>query len=606
GKTAFSRLMNGTGGITVYDTICGNIYQDIFGQSVFAGKGLIDIDVFYQVLKYAFPDETVLSHDILEGGFLRCGFLSDIEITDGCPSNFNGWSKRLHRWIRGDFQNIKWIFGRIPVKNGTEDNPLPYAQKFFITDNVVRERAAASPLFLFFSCMIKPEFAWLFVTAAVLSAFSANLYSASKSLFVGGFQMLSRKYYSDVATDTLHELKKGVFSVLTSFYTSCLIVDALARGLFRVFISKKHLLEWVTAADFENNKDPDLLQTVFNQGICVIAAALLFIFGNMPMIIYGLIIISSPFVSFYVSRKKIRNPIEIGEKERTKLLSYAAESWRYYAENCTEDENWLPPDNIQESPVKSVAHRTSPTNIGLYLLSVLAASDFGFIDMEETVKRVEDTLTTVEKLEKYHGNLLNWYDTQSLATLQPKYCSTVDSGNFLCCIHALKNGLTVKGVSPELIKRIDRIENSADLAVLYDNERKLFHIGYDLSKKQLSESYYDLLMSEARATSYYAIAKCRIDKKHWGKLGRTLAKLDNYTGSVSWTGTMFEYFMPQIFLPVYKDTLSYEALRFCLYCQRKRGIKLSKPWGCSESAYYAFDNQLNYQYKAHGIQKLGL
>lgn len=301
---------------------------------------------------------------------------------------------------------------------------------------------------------------------------------------------------------------------------------------------------------------------------------------------------------------------QLNASQRENLNRWAALMWRFYEDFCTEQEHFLPPDNMQQAPVYKIAHRTSPTNIGFYLLSCLAARDLHFMDSCALATRIENTLATVEKLPKYHGNLYNWYDTQTLAILQPAFVSCVDSGNFVGLLVALKEGL--KEYRKEdaridgLIKRIETIVCNTDLGLFYNKAKKLFSIGYDVQSDSFSQSYYDFLMSEARLTSYFAVATHQAPKKHWGRLSRTMARQNAYAGAMSWTGTMFEYFMPHILLPVHEGTLLFEALRFCLHCQKQRVKGKGVPWGISESAFYSFDNQLNYQYKAHGVQKLGL
>jgi len=298
--------------------------------------------------------------------------------------------------------------------------------------------------------------------------------------------------------------------------------------------------------------------------------------------------------------------------ERKTLEGYCRAMWNYFETYCVPEQHWLPPDNVQEAPVFRVAPRTSPTNLGLYLLCVLAARDLRIIDTGTMKERLLRALAAIEKLELWHGSLLNWYDTRTLRPLEPRYVSTVDTGNFLVSVRTLRKGLEeYLEEEPALggvMERLRLLEEGCDLRPLYHARRRLFHIGIDLSSGKVSSSYYDLLMSEARMTSYYAVAARQIPKKHWGALGRTLARQGRFTGPVSWTGTMFEYFMPYLFLPAPRGTLGYEALRFCLSCQRRRvqGQRLELPWGVSESGFYAFDPDLNYQYKAHGVQKLSL
>ena len=261
------------------------------------------------------------------------------------------------------------------------------------------------------------------------------------------------------------------------------------------------------------------------------------------------------------------------------------------------------------TPVYRVAQRTSPTNIGLALLCALTARDFGFLDSPQLCAFLSRSLSSIEQLETYHGNLLNWYDTRTLEPLEPRYVSTVDCGNFLCCLKALQQG--IREYVPqqpqlrEIDARIQKILDRADLSVLYNPRRELFYIGVDPGTDKPSDAYYDLLMSEARMTGYYAVSRGTVPKKHWASLARVMGKAGRYTGPLSWTGTMFEYFMPYLFLPAPEGTLGYEALKFCAWCQ-KRAARSGRPFGESESGFYAFDRDFNYQYKAHGVQTLGL
>lgn len=295
---------------------------------------------------------------------------------------------------------------------------------------------------------------------------------------------------------------------------------------------------------------------------------------SLPAIIFGVLLffvndsftrlmacfaIISPLIIYFTSIKRKHEAVQIDSSERDTVKAWTASMWRFYDELASEQDNFLPPDNIQESPLHAVAHRTSPTNIGLMLLCTLAARDFGFIDTEHMCVRIEKALCSIEKLEKWNGNLLNWYDTKTLKPLSPRFVSTVDSGNFACCMSALSEGLkeymSESSKISQIIDRLEKLIDETDLSPFYNKRRKLFHIGYDLEADKLSGSYYDLLMSEARMTSYFAIASRQVSKKHWGYLGRTLAKQGGYTGPVSWTGTMFEYFMPQLLLPAYENSL---------------------------------------------------
>ncbi|MDR3207147.1 MAG: hypothetical protein LBT60_02330 [Oscillospiraceae bacterium] len=287
-------------------------------------------------------------------------------------------------------------------------------------------------------------------------------------------------------------------------------------------------------------------------------------------------------------------------------MRQAALIWQYFEDFLTPEDHYLPPDNWQEQPAVGAAHRTSPTNVGLGLLCVLAACDLQMIGQERAMHLLDRTLTTLEALPKWHGHIYNWYDTRTLEPLTPRYVSTVDSGNLACCLIALREGLSeMKDAAAEdLAARADKLARGMAFAPLYDRKRRLFHIGFDLEIGKPSESCYDLLASEARQTSFLAVARGEVERRHWRRLGRALVSDDRYSGMASWTGTMFEYLMPHLLMPCFENSLLYESARFCVYCHRKRGAPQGIPWGVSESCFYAFDNALNYQYKAHGVPRL--
>ena len=652
--TPFSRVMAGAGGVTAYDTLAGDFYEDYFGRSIFAGKGLIHIEAFHACMDAFLPEERVLSHDILEGGVLRCGYLSDVEVNDGCPGGAMGYLSRLHRWIRGDWQNLPWIRRRIPAgkkaarpeedtaprlaggmtparadaelgKEAAIDfdaalprpagrrepsipNPLPGICRYMLFDNLRRSLTPVAALLCLLLGFAAPAAAGWLAAAALLSQAAPGLFSAAYQVLAVGVPTLSRRYYAKAMPAALTALSQAVFGCLLLFQTAAVSLHAAFLGLWRQYVSRRNLLEWVTAADSDRGRGAAAVLGRFWPSLA--AGVLLLFSADSLSRLAACFFILAPAAVWLTGRPGGKKPARLDDGQREKLTGQAAAMWRFYAELCTPADNWLPPDNIQEAPVYALAHRTSPTNMGLCFLSTLAARDMGFIDTAEMLRRLSGGIASAEKMEKWEGNLLNWYDTRTLEPLFPRYVSTVDSGNFLCCLSALWQGLSdYEGEDPavrELRERIGRLVSGARLAPLYDKRRKLFRIGFDLERGEPSDSYYDLLMSESRATSYFAIATRQVDRRHWGALGRTLAKEDGYAGPVSWSGTMFEYFMPHLLLPIPAGSLSYEALRFCMHCQRKRAREVGQPWGCSESGFYAFDPQLNYQYKAHGVQRLGL
>lgn len=609
GSTAFSRVMAGCGGVTAYDNAAGDIYQDLFGAGIFAGKGLLHVDAFYQLTGGALPENRILSHDILEGCFLRAGFLSDVELTDGFPAKPDAWFSRLHRWIRGDWQNLDFLRRCIPAADGTERNsPLGGLCRFQLWDNL---RRSLTPV-LAFLCLLLAAFSplplsLLFITAAVLSIAGAGLFNALLTVLAGGPSMLSRKYHCKVMPQAVNALAQGALGYLFLPMHAWTALNAVCRALWRRHTGKG-LLAWTTSADSEARARRG---DGFWHFWPAMAVGMLFLL-NAPSPaarIAGAFFIITPFIAWLSGRPARPADDSLRPADKEALRSYTAAMWRYYEDFAGAADHFLPPDNVQEAPVHAVAHRTSPTNIGLGLLATLAARDFGLIDGETLYHRINGMISTMEQLQKWNGHLYNWYDTRTLAPLHPAYVSTVDSGNLLCCLTALYEGLrdyAAEGPFAPLRARIRRLMEQTDLSALYNKRRKLFHIGYDLEKNELSNIYYDLLMSEARLASYYAVAKRIVPKRHWGTLGRTLTRQNGYTGPVSWTGTMFEYLMPHLLLPVYEDSLSAETLKFVLFCQKRRVRRHGVPWGISESGFYAFDAALNYQYEAHGVQKLAL
>ena len=273
-----------------------------------------------------------------------------------------------------------------------------------------------------------------------------------------------------------------------------------------------------------------------------------------------------------------------------------------------------PPDNVQYHPKEMIAHRTSPTNIGLYLTCVLSARDFGFIDTSEMLSRIETTFNTIKRMEKWNGHLLNWYDTCSASPLFPRYVSTVDSGNFIAYLIVINQGLLEWGEQePEhteriskLISEIDELITQTNFKALYNADERLFSLGYHVDTNRKDTTLYDLMASEARQASFAAIALGQIPASHWFSLGRTMTISGKYKTLLSWSGTMFEYLMPSLIMRTYRNSIWDSTYRGVVHKQRQYADKYQIPFGISESGYYAFDYQLNYQYRAFGVPGLGL
>ncbi len=602
--TYYSSVMAGCGGLPSYTGHMREKYMELFGKSIFSGKGLIDVNAFYTIMKDRLPEQKILSHDIIEGILLRTAFTGTTALTDSFPSNQTAYFKRLHRWIRGDVQNLRFLFRQKKKTSFTSDS----LGRYWIIDNV---RRAVTP-FLSLLCLIISVFvneptATVTSAVAVLSAVMPDLFSCFITLLSGGISILFRRYFSENDSYAVTCIKRA-FAALISLPENALnSLDAIARALFRMIVTKKHLLEWTTASDSDKNR----IISMFKKTLPSFFIGLFLLLYAPPIAKTAgfFFMLDIPF-SLLSAKKKTENKQEITKNETIQLKTYCRAMWRFYEEHCTKENNFLIPDNVQETPVYRTAHRTSPTNIGMMLCAFLAARDFEFINSDELYFLLRNSFDSIDKLEKYEGHLYNWYDTRTLEKIPEYFISTVDSGNFMCCITALGQGLRSylqeNEKLNEIIQKCNSLTENCNMEFLYNKRRNLFRIGYNTEKKEFSDSYFDLLMSEARMTSYFAAASGKVPVEHWKTLGRTLSVCRRYSGAVSWSGTMFEYFMPAIFIPSEKNTLEYEALHYCIYCQKKRVKKMNIPYGISESGYFSFDSTLNYQYKAHGTEKLAL
>ncbi len=604
-RSQFSRIFAGQGGIDPYGGACSDVYHDLFDRGTYTGKGIFDVEVFAQCLDGRFPAERVLSHDLLEGAYLHAGLLEDVELTDGYPYRVTGYFSRLHRWVRGDWQLLPWLGRRVRDESGQmRENPISSVDKWKLFDNLRRSLAPVATLLalLLGMCLSAPAFGSA-AALAVVSAWSNLLLSGAELAFRGGTG-LRRRYHATIIAGFGGMLLQTLVQLLFLPYHAWVCASAICTALWRSLVSHRKMLEWVTAADTERKKSG--IRADFRaQWPAVAVGIFAMLFARFPAgAAIGLVWAASPVFAWALSRP-VREGTPAPEEDRPFLLHQAGLIWNYFQDWLREEDHWLPPDNVQEKPGLGPARRTSPTNIGMALLSCVAAVDLELIGVGEAAERIGHMLSTVEELEKWRGHLYNWYDTSDCSPLRPRYVSTVDSGNLRGCLITLREALYEWG-EDTLARRAERLSDAMDLSVLYDASRKLFTIGYDVEREEFTSGWYDLMASEARLSSYLAIALGEVDPRHWRRLGRGLVGDNDYCGMASWTGTMFEYFMPNLLLPCEQGSLMYESLSFCVYAQKRRGDKTRTPWGISESGFYAFDPGMAYQYKAHGVQTLGL
>ena len=596
-RTGLTRLFGtgGCSGASVYDNVSSELYFDRFGEGTFTGKGLIRTAEFRKKCVGVLPEERILSHDILEGGILGTAYCGDVEFSDGMPPTTKGYFRRAHRWMRGDFQNLPFIFRR----------DLSALTKYKLADNVRRALTPLNALLtVFFTVGVGGAGAFI---PAVISALSLTLPfilglipAALKGL---GFSN-TREFYAPI-TSLARQLVTRVFSELIFMGKNALLgLDAAVRSAWRMLTGRR-LLEWQTASTFESADPSGIIAMI---PACAVGAALFGVSvycGNVFDAILGILTACCLPAAVMCDRLYRPSGKPIKESDRKLLLDEARREWSFYLDRVTAEDNFLPPDNVQYSPVFRVAHRTSPTNIGMYLLSCVGAAELGFIDVARLETLISRTVTTVESLPKYRGNLYNWYSTDELAVLND-FVSSVDSGNFLCCLVAVRRKLMEDIPGSPLIHRIGRLIDGADIGIFYNRSRRLFSVGINADTGKKAPNCYDMLMSEARMLSYFAIARGSADREHWRALSRVMSRSGYYAGPIAWSGTMFEYFMPELLLESKRGSLCYEALGYAVHCQKERGRDMRLPFGVSESGYYAFDSDLNYRYKAHGVQKLAL
>lgn len=595
-RSEFSRVFAGQGGLDPYGGLNSDVYQDLFGEGSYAGKGMLDVKAFRRVLKGRFPPETLLSHDLLEGAFAGCAYVSDVTFTDGFPAGVFSYFQRQHRWIRGDWQTLPWLLPRVRNARGERvPNPLGPLGKWKILDNLLRSLTPASDFVLLLLCAFFGRRVWFCcLWVALLCMVVRVLAGARRSGPV-------RRYRSRVLSAGAGELRQLLWLVLLLPYRAWVHGSAVLLALYRSFVSHRNLLAWVTASQGDRHGSGGLALALGRMWFSCLAGAAALLSPWVPFRALGVLWLLSPLLCMAAGRE--RKPGRPSEEERLFLLHAAGDMLRYFRDQVTEERHWLPPDNLQETPGTVAAERTSPTNIGLYLLSCLAASDLGLWSKEESWRRIEQTLRSLQTLPKFRGHLYNWYDIRSARPLQPAFLSTVDSGNLLACLCVVERAALEDGRETAL-PLVRELAGPMDLGFLYDEDRRLFRIGWDPETDKAVGGCYDLLESEARITSYLAIARGQVPWKHWRALGRTLADAEGMSGLASWTGTMFEYLLPELLLPGAKGSLLAESREFCVHVQKKRAP--GGVWGMSESAFGAVDAGGSYAYKAHGVQGLAL
>ncbi len=706
----FRKVFGAPAGLDPYVGAVSDLYFDAFAEGSYTGKGIYDIDTFEKVMGSRVPENSMLSHDLFESNFARTGLVTDVSLFEPFPSHYGINAARTHRWLRGDWQLLPWLFSK----------EIQGLGRWKMLDNLRRSLTAP---FAFFTLLV----GWLSPTPLVWTLFILGLYGGLTffPVLVGLLPQVSgsnlRYHFKRVAKDVALASWRWFSSVAFLAHQTALSLNAISRTLWRLYVSHRHLLQWIPAAQLQARADLQVSSFYrrMRDTLVFVAGAFLLVLVFQPQHLpyaapFVLLWLVSPFMAQRMSVPHVKTD-GLEPSQTQTLRTIARRTWHYFETFVTPLENHLPPDNVQEDPQQVIAERTSPTNIGLYLLSVVSAHDFAWIGRTEALGRLEATLATLDKLERYRGHFYNWYDTRRLAVLEPRYVSTVDSGNLAGHLWALAQtcrewqeqsvntdftraglldtlnliresaalheGMEKHDTAPDIRRQllealtdfegalttsslpqlsdhvqtlldiIGRLEQEGaaseevrvwtvalaknilsherdatpvaleryttlaarlesfvaemDFSFLYDSERHLLSIGYNVSEHKLDENRYDLLASEVRLTSLVAIAKNDIPTKHWFTLGRPLTLVNSQATLLSWSGSMFEYLMPTLVMRSPLESLLERTEIQSVEEQIAYGLAQNVPWGISESAFSSRDRALTYQYKAFGVPELG-
>ena len=797
-RSRYARLFGSEPGIDPYTRAVSDVYQDVFGEGSFIGKGIYDVDAFERSLKGRFPENRILSHDLLEGCYARAGLLSDVPLYEEHPSRYSADVSRRHRWIRGDWQIASWSLPRVPgdradSEPGRQNSPLSALSQWKIIDNLRRSLvpAASTLLLLLGWTLLSPAWFWTLVVIGVILI--PPLIGTIHDLLRKPDDVPLGQHFAAALRSAGGHFAQAVLALACLPYEACFTLDAIIRTNWRILVTKKRLLEWAPSGSPDRDDRAGLLaccQSMWIAPVISIASAA-YLAASTPatLAVAGPILflwIVSPAIAWWVSRPLERRKARLTADQIIFLQKISRKTWAFFETFVGPEDHWLPPDNYQEHPFAVVAHRTSPTNMGLALLANLSAYDFGYISAGPLIERTENALATMAALTRHQGHFYNWYDTQSLQPLAPLYVSSVDSGNLAGHLLTLRPGLLglpdhkilgarwsdgladtlrvlvdaaaeapaavralldqlqkdleaaydsrpamlvaaqtwlgrlatsaaavaaglerapavaphsdakvwaqaltrqcqsaldeltlltpwaalpaapgrlrnaldaieiptlrelatieVKGLAAieqrlvpeatpeerewldelrrqiaaasrhaqERIAAIERLALQAtELAAmeydfLYDKARHLLAIGYNVSERRQDSSCYDLLASEARLSTFVAIAQGQLPQESWFALGRMLTTTGGEPILLSWSGSMFEYLMPLLVMPTYENTLLDQTYQAAVRRQIAYGKQRGVAWGISESGYNMVDVRLNYQYRAFGVPGLGL
>lgn len=577
-KTQFAGLFSGATGFDSYSCACES-NSELFGRGNYTGKGIYRVKEFDEAVGKSFPDGRILSHDFIEGAYAGARNCDEIAL-DSTPTSFSLWLRRRLRWLRGDWQLLPWLCPIISSKNGKlRKNSISAIDKWHIFMGLIFTLSEACSLALIIFAAITGGF------EALLLAFLPSI--VRLALCLPSLVCNSESFIKSLACEA--------FFVCVLPVAALFGAAAIAVTLVRLVI-KRGLLEWSV---FAHTRGGDgavfFVSFAFGAGLCALNAALACSFA---VYVFGAaFVLAGPLQAFLSEPVKKR---EIPSACRSYMSLIAAKTWNYFADSCTAEHNFLPPDNYCEDGERGFCNRTSPTNIGMALVAAYSAMKLEIIDEDKARDFVQSVLATVRRMEKRNGHLYNWYDVKTLEPLPPRYVSSVDSGNFVCALLLCKTF-----ADSETAAEIDEIIADTDFAALYDEGRGLLRIGWNETEKRF-DGYYDLAASEASATYLTAIGLNKIPRAAWQNLQRRLA---SYSGRTlfSWSGGAFEYLLTPTFFKYSKGTLYAVSAKNSVRAQMRYAREIgSKYYGISESQYYAFENNGDYRYRAFGVPCVAL
>ncbi len=457
GRSPFTRIFSGDTGLDLYTRAVSDVYQDLFGEGIYAGKGIYDVAAFERSLKGRVPENSLLSHDLFEGLHGRVGLVTDVVLYETYPPGYLAYAHRLHRWVRGDWQLLPWLGCRVPWAGGEKrPSDLSALDRWKILDNLRRSLLTPTVLALFvagWTCLPGSAVIWTLV----------GLLTLALPVFIGLATVLVRKGGGASLGGALYPVWRATLRWLLALaflpYETLIVLDAIGCTLVRLTITRKRLLQWATVAHmvrlFGREAKLGLLWRQMG-GASILALVLIWVVvllnrAALPLAVPLLFAwMISPYVAYRVSQPTVRKSPSLSADQIRQLRRLACRTWLYFEQFVGPDDHWLPPDHFQESPRGLVAHRTSPTNIGLLLLSTLAAYDLGYIGPMGLTLRLRATFESMDRLERHRGHFLNWYKMRNLEPLPPRYVSTVDSGNLAGCLLALEHGLQALAHEPAM------------------------------------------------------------------------------------------------------------------------------------------------------------